>query len=216
MEGDDAFTMHLGVLGQKELSFSERLRQARQLDALLESFSDAEDSSDDEWAGSTQSVSRAMPRGTVAVAAARPALPSLHPCSPTLPLAKHPCSPAHPLSPAGSLAWDAAASAATTRIASGCSSSTASTQGHSHLSLPLPAPATRGGAQVWAPTDEDVQADDEATAHLSGLSGLSLEGASASPEREPTRPPRLGSARRLRPCSRDGRREVAEAARYDY
>ena len=48
MEGDDAFTMHLGVLGQKELSFSERLRQARQLDALLESFSDAEDS-DDEW-----------------------------------------------------------------------------------------------------------------------------------------------------------------------
>ena len=39
-DGDDAFSMHLGVLGRKELSFSERLRQARQLDALLESETD--------------------------------------------------------------------------------------------------------------------------------------------------------------------------------
>ena len=66
-DGDDAFSMHLGVLGRKELSFSERLRQARQLDALLESFSDAEDSGDDEWAGSVRSVSAALPRGTARV-----------------------------------------------------------------------------------------------------------------------------------------------------
>ena len=80
-DGDDAFSMHLGVLGRKELSFSERLRQARQLDALLESFSDAEDSGDDEWAGSVRSVSAALPRGTVAVAAAR--RPALRASAPT-------------------------------------------------------------------------------------------------------------------------------------
>ena len=43
-DDDDAFAMHLGVMGSK-LSFSERLKQARQLDALLEAFSDDLDDS---------------------------------------------------------------------------------------------------------------------------------------------------------------------------
>lgn len=197
-DGDDAFSMHLGVLGRKELSFSERLRQARQLDALLESFSDAEDSGDDEWAGSVRSVSAALPRGTVAVAAARrPALPSW-------PAAKHPCSPAHPESPGSSSLMDAA-SAATTRVASGYSSS-ASTQGHdggtSYQSLPQPIAVA--GAQVWAAAEEE---------HAQGLGALLPE---AREEAERRRPPRLGSARRLRPSSRDGSRETPQAARYGY
>ena len=43
-DADDAFAMHLGVMGSK-LSFSERLKQARQLEALLEAFSDDPDDS---------------------------------------------------------------------------------------------------------------------------------------------------------------------------
>lgn len=43
-DADDAFAMHLGVMGSK-LSFSERLKQAQQLEALLEAFSDDPDDS---------------------------------------------------------------------------------------------------------------------------------------------------------------------------
>ena len=68
-DADELFDAHLGVLNAA-VSFSERLRRARQLDAFLESFADAEDSGDEEWGGAS------LPRGTVAVAAAR-AQPSL-------------------------------------------------------------------------------------------------------------------------------------------
>ena len=54
-DDDDAFAMHLGVMGSK-LSFSERLKQARQLDALLEAFSDDLDDS-----GAPAPLARAPP-----------------------------------------------------------------------------------------------------------------------------------------------------------
>ena len=58
--------MSNGLLAMGQLSFSERLRQARALDALLETFSDDEDDDADAWSFRPPEV----PRATVAVAAA--------------------------------------------------------------------------------------------------------------------------------------------------
>ena len=123
-DDDDAFAMHLGVMGSK-LSFSERLKQARQLDALLEAFSDdPDDSGDDEWSVGAGAVAAALPRGTVEVAAARLPTPTL--------------------------SASAAASAASTRVATACSaSSRQSSSDPAHpLLLPLPSLPCPDGAQV--------------------------------------------------------------------
>ena len=65
-ESGDPFSMSNGLLAMGQLSFSERLRQARALDALLETFSDDEDDDADAWSFRPPEV----PRATVAVAAA--------------------------------------------------------------------------------------------------------------------------------------------------
>ena len=65
-ETGDPFSMSNGLLAMGQLSFSERLRQARALDALLETFSDDEDDDADAWSFRPPEV----PRATVAVAAA--------------------------------------------------------------------------------------------------------------------------------------------------
>jgi len=56
---DEMFNMSHGLLGMRQMSFSERLRKARQLDQLLESFAGdeeeepAEAAPDDSWLGAT-------------------------------------------------------------------------------------------------------------------------------------------------------------------
>ena len=65
-ESGDPFSMSNGLLAMGQLSFSEQLRQARALDALLETFSDDEDDDADAWSFRPPEV----PRATVAVAAA--------------------------------------------------------------------------------------------------------------------------------------------------
>tara|TARA_B110001452_G_scaffold230157_1_gene206387 strand:- start:1838 stop:2371 length:534 start_codon:yes stop_codon:yes gene_type:complete len=122
-DADELFDAHLGVLNAA-VSFSERLRRARQLDAFLETFADAEDSGDEEWGGAS------LPRGTVAVAAAR-AQPSL---------ANQPFSSS----------TSECASAATTRIASGCSSaSTSRAPPTPDQSGPHPPAVYHAGAEMW-------------------------------------------------------------------
>ena len=73
---DEMFCMSHGLLAAERLSFSERLRQARQLDSLLESFDDDEeeasalDQAQSNWLQS--SWLEVEPRATIAVAASRP------------------------------------------------------------------------------------------------------------------------------------------------
>ena len=161
-DDDDAFAMHLGVMGSK-LSFSERLKQARQLDALLEAFSDdLDDSGDDEWSVGAGAVAAALPRGTVEVAAARRPTPTLSAVNP-------PSTSSHSHLLAASSVPDAttsaAASAASTRVATACSASSRQSSStprltsgpiagpthHHPLLLPLPSlpcPDDHDGAQV--------------------------------------------------------------------
>ena len=150
-DDDDAFAMHLGVMGSK-LSFSERLKQARQLDALLEAFSDdPDDSGDDEWSVGAGAVAAALPRGTVEVAAARRPTPTLSAVNP-------PSTSSHSHLLAASSVPDAttsaAASAASTRVATACSaSSRQSSSDPAHpLLLPLPSETCPDGAQVRSST----------------------------------------------------------------
>ena len=162
-DDDDAFAMHLGVMGSK-LSFSERLKQARQLDALLEAFSDdLDDSGDDEWSVGAGAVAAALPRGTVEVAAARRPTPTLSAVNP-------PSTSSHShllaLSSVPDATTSAAASAASTRVATACSASSRQSSStprlaagqtdrhgpaHHPLLLPLPSlpcPDDHDGAQV--------------------------------------------------------------------
>ena len=128
------FDAHLGLLNAA-VSFSERLRRARQLDQLLESFADAEDSGEEEWGG----TSIRMPRGTVAVAAAR-SQPSL---------ANQPFSPS----------TSECSSAATTRIASGCSSaSTPRAPPTPDRAGPHPPAVYHAGAELWIAEAETFDA----------------------------------------------------------
>ena len=136
-DADELFDAHLGVLNAA-VSFSERLRRARQLDAFLESFADAEDSGDEEWGGAS------LPRGTVAVAAAR-AQPSL---------ANQPFSPS----------TSECASAATTRIASGCSSaSTSRAPPTPDQSGPHPPAVYHAGAEMWIAEASEAETFDAST-----------------------------------------------------
>ena len=159
-DDDDAFAMHLGVMGSK-LSFSERLNQARQLDALLEAFS--EDSDDSGAAAPDRSSPARTLRFARSLTASRIlASTSTHPhpggdewsvgagaVAAALPRGTFEVAAARRLTP--TLSASAAASAASTRVPTACSSSSRqqSSSGAAHpLLLPLPSLPCPDGAQV--------------------------------------------------------------------